>query len=259
MSIYPAAIPDNGDYPERTDDVDWIYAERYNEIKNEVIAICAELGINPRGASADVVTRLALLALKTNVLEKDNITEFVPSADYHPATKKFVDDSVFDPAIPGEIGGTTPAAGTFTDLLMTTGLAANLRMFANAAGDGAEWANGIKVGTISYDTATATGTVAETGVGFKPSNVLFLAVIANTSQVSFGLDNGSVHYCVMNTYITGAGRWAPIGTKSIYFNQASGVTAHAYISALGSDGFTLSWTKNGAKVGTATIYYIAFR
>lgn len=31
-------------------------------------------------------------ALKTNVLEKDNTTAYTPTADYHPATKKYADD-----------------------------------------------------------------------------------------------------------------------------------------------------------------------
>lgn len=31
---------------------------------------------------------------KSNVLEKNNTTEFIPSADYHPATKKYVDDNL---------------------------------------------------------------------------------------------------------------------------------------------------------------------
>src|SRR6056297_2274659 len=30
---------------------------------------------------------------KTNVLEKDNTTEFTPTGDYNPATKKYVDDN----------------------------------------------------------------------------------------------------------------------------------------------------------------------
>jgi hypothetical protein len=32
-------------------------------------------------------------ALKGNVLEKDNVTSYTPSADFHPATKKYVDDN----------------------------------------------------------------------------------------------------------------------------------------------------------------------
>ncbi|MBU8893571.1 MAG: DUF1566 domain-containing protein [Bacteroidales bacterium] len=35
---------------------------------------------------------LSALALKSNVLELDNITAFIPDADYEPATKKYVDD-----------------------------------------------------------------------------------------------------------------------------------------------------------------------
>jgi hypothetical protein len=31
-------------------------------------------------------------ALKSNVLALDNTTAFTPTADYHPATKKYVDD-----------------------------------------------------------------------------------------------------------------------------------------------------------------------
>ncbi len=37
---------------------------------------------------------LSGLALKSNVLELDNTTSFTPDADYEPATKKYVDDSV---------------------------------------------------------------------------------------------------------------------------------------------------------------------
>lgn len=37
---------------------------------------------------------LSALALKTNVLELDNTDAFTPASDYHPATKKYVDDSI---------------------------------------------------------------------------------------------------------------------------------------------------------------------
>lgn len=30
--------------------------------------------------------------LKNNVIEKDNTTEYIPTEDYNPATKKYVDD-----------------------------------------------------------------------------------------------------------------------------------------------------------------------
>lgn len=93
MPYYPTAIPTDENYPDRSDDVDWIYAARYNEIKNEVLAALAELGISPSGSSDTLAERLTLLALKSNVLELDNTTPFTPDADYEPATKKYVDDS----------------------------------------------------------------------------------------------------------------------------------------------------------------------
>jgi len=60
VPYYPTAIPNTTNYPDRSDDVDWIYAVRYNEVKNELIAICAELGISPSGDSETVVVRLNL-------------------------------------------------------------------------------------------------------------------------------------------------------------------------------------------------------
>ena len=46
---------------------------------------------------SDLTDNTGLFAVKANladVLTKTNILEYVPSADYHPATKKFVDDSI---------------------------------------------------------------------------------------------------------------------------------------------------------------------
>ena len=48
---------------------------------------------------------LSALALKTNVLELDNVSVFTPDADYEPATKKYVDDNIPSGVISFE-GGT---------------------------------------------------------------------------------------------------------------------------------------------------------
>jgi len=58
VSLYPSTIPDTSDYPDRQDDIDWVTAERYNEIKNEVLAICQELGVLPKGSYSSVRARL---------------------------------------------------------------------------------------------------------------------------------------------------------------------------------------------------------
>lgn len=52
------------------------------------------------GLSTNIVTALAGKADKTNVLELDNTTSFTPTADHHPATKKYVLDNA------GGAGGT---------------------------------------------------------------------------------------------------------------------------------------------------------
>jgi len=64
--LYPTTIPTVGDLPDRVDDVDWLYAARYNELKKELRAALTELGTTPKGASADVAARLATLAPKAS-------------------------------------------------------------------------------------------------------------------------------------------------------------------------------------------------
>jgi hypothetical protein len=49
--------------------------------------------------SSNTQTALDLKADKTNVLEKDNTTSFTPTQNFHPATKKYVDDEVAGVAI----------------------------------------------------------------------------------------------------------------------------------------------------------------
>ena len=62
---YPAAIPsqtgETPDLPDRIDDLDWLYAARYNELKKELCAALAELGVLPKGSYADVAARLAAI------------------------------------------------------------------------------------------------------------------------------------------------------------------------------------------------------
>lgn len=69
---YPDAIPTLEDLPNRQDDVDWLVAARYNELKKELRACLAELGVLPKGEYADVAARLAAagvpLYIELNIL-----------------------------------------------------------------------------------------------------------------------------------------------------------------------------------------------
>lgn len=137
--------------------------------------------------------------------------------------------------------------------------AANLKMFMNAGATAPEWANGFKYGATSIDTATATGTQAITGVGFKPSTLIFLANVSGTPQASIGFDDGTNAGCITNYHAGSADTWDRSISRSIILTQGAGNIYDGVISALGADGFTISWTKTGAKTGTANIFYIAIR
>ena len=86
--LYPSTIPvtagGDPDLPDRQDDIDWLYAARYNELKKELIAIMGELGTLPKGYSADVKTRLLAINPSAGILKGDNVVfpeTVVPSAD----------------------------------------------------------------------------------------------------------------------------------------------------------------------------------
>ena len=77
--VYPTTIPTAGDLPDRVDDVDWLFAARYNELKKELRAALTELGTTPKGASADVAARLATLAPKATPVFTGQAT--IPTID----------------------------------------------------------------------------------------------------------------------------------------------------------------------------------
>lgn len=60
-------------------------------------------------------------ALKTNVLEKTNTTAFTPTADHHPATKKYVDDTTPDVPYLSTINGVVTAIVDDDTKLPTSG------------------------------------------------------------------------------------------------------------------------------------------
>jgi len=138
--------------------------------------------------------------------------------------------------------------------------AANTKLFMNAGATAPEWANGVYIGTTTYDTSTASGTQNITGVGFKPSKIILLTVVDSAPEASIGFDDGTSHRCIANQGCVAAGNWTDYANNSIFLYQTDGtVFVIGYVSALGADGFTITWAKTGAKTGTAHIHYIAFR
>lgn len=134
--------------------------------------------------------------------------------------------------------------------------------------DGTNWvAKGgnekITVGFFSRDISLASGTQIVTGVGFKPSAIIFLAGIANQQSASIGIvddglganDNASLLFGHDGT----ADNISSSGTISIKFFVTAGDNYRGSVTALNSDGFTITWTKTGSPTGSLGIQFLAFR
>ena len=86
-------------------------------IKVDGSTIVVENGVAKAKAAdaADYTARASIEALSNNVLTKDNVNEYMPTEDYHPATKKYVDDLdivtevTAEDVIPGTFSGVIKA------------------------------------------------------------------------------------------------------------------------------------------------------
>ena len=101
---------------------------------------------------------------------------------------------------------------------------------------------GVKIG---QDTRSGTGDQIITGVGFQPSTVIFLSCIPGgfVDVWSVGYDNNGEKISISSIY-TGAIYLSNL--YSLYANKAAGNFLQGYISAVSSDGFTLTWVLSGA-------------
>lgn len=113
---------------------------------------------------------------------------------------------------------------------------------------------GVKTRYIERDTAAVDGVVSYTGIGFRPSKVHFIATLDSTLETSDGFDDGTSHYC--RAYDVNV--WIVNLSYSIALYQTGAIYALGKITAFIEDGFTITWAKTGAKVGTATILCMAY-
>lgn len=121
-------------------------------------------------------------------------------------------------------------------------------------------------GTFDYDLSTATGaTTVITGVGFLPAMLDFVAVAASgggpaSVGMATAIYNGATSSAAWNHCATGgAAGCQPAPTSCIGWSISPGNAVSAAVSALGSDGFTLTWTKAGTVTGTITVFWRARR
>jgi len=164
--------------------------------------------------------------------------------------------------------------GTWRIVVVDTGaninnIATDLELSGQAAEDfaifdGSSWKakGGAEIRVVSShikDLTAASGTQAVTGIGFKPSYVVFFAA-TNSADASYssGSDDGVTANCVYQAEDNGNTQHRV--TKSIIFtNAAETVKQEANITSFDSDGFTLTWVKTGSPTGTLTFRIMAFR
>lgn len=106
-----------------------------------------------------------------------------------------------------------------------------------------------KVLRFTRDPTLATGNVAYTGVGFKPSAILFMGAQAVSPNVGFNgfVDSSRTGFSIFDM---AAGQGAQPNTSA--FTCGSGANFQsAQVLSYDADGFTLAWTRTGAPGGSA--------
>lgn len=117
-----------------------------------------------------------------------------------------------------------------------------------------------KVGSISRDTSTASGSVAYTGVGFKPKAIhVFGGVVGTTKYTMNGFSDGTTQRGMADNGPVSAGTYDDTGALIYIINSSGGNFTAGTLTSFDADGFTVSWAKTGSPTGTAVIYYLAMR
>jgi hypothetical protein len=117
------------------------------------------------------------------------------------------------------------------------------------------------VGVGSHNVAS-TGAEAITGVGFQPQIVFLIALKSSAGsayfpQMSFG---GAIASDAGNCVIAdGADGSIQDGSGSAVYLLSGATASYATLTAVGADGFTLTWAKVGSPTGTAYFMYVCLR
>lgn len=134
-----------------------------------------------------------------------------------------------------------------------------LKLFADSNGDIIAH-SGVKVGSFTRDVSLATGTQAITGVGFKPSAIVFLTSGQGAGNIaSWGFDDRVVHEHVSVQGNQLDNYYQDTSNSIVYGVNISVDYYLGVIATLDNDGFTIQWTKVGNPTGTAYVKYMAFR
>lgn len=113
-----------------------------------------------------------------------------------------------------------------------------------------------KAGNFSRVLNAADGNISYTGIGFQPSGIIVIGTIALTEYLSIGFTTGTDMGCICR-YAT-ALTFGPSPLVVMFHSGSAG--EKATFSSFDTDGFTLTWSVEGAGINnTGVCYYLAFR
>jgi hypothetical protein len=107
---------------------------------------------------------------------------------------------------------------------------------------------------FTRDTSLASSTQAVSGVGFKPSAVIFLAAETG-DDVSWGFDDGTKQ---REIHLDVGANVSKTTNRSILLTDGTN-SYQGNISSIDTDGFTINWVKGNSPTGIATIMFMAFK
>ena len=149
--------------------------------------------------------------------------------------------------------GALPVASTLT---ASTGIA-----ITNSAGSIAIAVSNplsSKIVRTTRDLTTASGNQAVTGVGFRPTSIVFFAERTGQPEASHGFtDSASTGSCIFMDGLAGA--WNQSSSVPIVMTDPVAGSNTAALNSYDADGYTLAWTKVGVPVGTSTIFSLCYR
>ena len=150
-------------------------------------------------------------------------------------------------------------AGLFSGLVL-------LSVLNDARAQTAQYSDPLRTSVTAYtrDMTAATGTVAYTGVGFRPRVCILYGGVADTSIVAFGAINATVSANAQSSsYPASPTAYGLSYTSSsfalrIFTTNALTDDQRGTFSSMDADGFTLSWTKVGSPTGSFSFVATCF-
>lgn len=114
-----------------------------------------------------------------------------------------------------------------------------------------------KIGYFTHD-ISATGDQAITGVGFQPVSILFMGGIPDNKANAMGFADGTNEHSLWDQSAHAAGSYgSSIADYALLLYTADYTDAYFNVKSMDSDGFTVTWGKDGSPTGTARIMYLA--